>query len=175
MRRRGLAIQYVAIGSAESTQEHWLFRGSLLERSYRTLVREAKQGDRRFRQISGPTSGPGEIVGRDKISWAIVFERSQLLIPAAMLAGMSIECYFKALAVANGNAPTIHDLRKLAVLAGYSASPSELDLLSRLTEMNQLGRYHRTSKGNANFDISSSEIDAILEVVTSHVRSHLTP
>ncbi len=148
--------------------------GNSLERSYRLLRDEAARGQERMVQITKSFRVGKDVSGHQKRSLLIAMDKHALIRPAAMLAAMAIECFFKAVIARHKEPPAKnHDLLKLAQQAGFKPmSPSERALLKELTKMVQLGRYHTTKKGESSFEVDSRQIDDLLkrvEAVTSHV------
>ncbi|MBL8066024.1 MAG: hypothetical protein JNM34_09215 [Chthonomonadaceae bacterium] len=173
MAQKGIGLGFVGIGFDDRSSFHWFKAANVLERSYRALLREAQAGQKRWRDLApAPEGGTGEIPRRANRSYWSAMERLEMIRPAAMLAGMSIECTLKGIIAIHQSPPKRgHPLLKLAADAKVSLAPEHAATLTELESMIQLGRYYMKTDGTARFDLSSSRIDALLRAVSDHANS----
>ena len=106
MAQKGIGLGFVGIGFDDRSSFHWFKAANVLERSYRALLREAQAGQKRWRDLApAPEGGTGEIPRRANRSYWSAMERLEMIRPAAMLAGMSIECTLKGIIAIHQSPP----------------------------------------------------------------------
>jgi len=173
MAKYDVGLSLTATGLDSRSDFHWRLLGIALVRAYKVVIREAKEGHKRWVALSTKEPRGRPIAGREKVAFVVAINKTNMIRPAAMLAGMAIECYLKAvISLTQAPPDKNHDLLTLARLANFGPlSVSDETLLSELSKMIQLGRYYMTKKGEASFDLSSSRIDAMMDRLERHLES----